>query len=136
MRAPAWFWLVCGLALLWEAAGVAAYLGQVYGDGAALSEAQRSLIRSTPAWVTGAYATAVFAGLAGAVSLLLKRRWAASLFILSLAAAVVQFGWVFTAGRAAELLGPSAAIFPVAIILVGVALVWLARRADRNGWLR
>ena len=77
-----------------------------------------------------------FAGLAGAVSLLLKRRWAASLFILSLAAAVVQFGWLFTAGRAAELLGPSAAIFPVAIIFVGVALVWLARRADRNGWLR
>ena len=135
-RVPGWFWAVAILALLWESAGVAAYLGQVYGDGSSLSDAQRRLITSTPAWVTGAYAIAVFGGLAGAAALLLRRRWAVALFTISVAAAAIQIAWVFTAGDAIALLGASAAIFPITIIVAGGLLVWFARRSERNGWLR
>ena len=134
-RVPRWFWIVAVLALLWEAAGVASYLGQVYG-ATATDENQRRLIESTPAWVTGAYAIAVFSGLAGAVGLLFRRRWAVALLTLLLIAAVLQFGWVILFSDALQLLGGSAAILPIAIMLVAALLVAFARSADRSGWLR
>lgn len=134
-RVPAWFWMVAGLALLWEAAGVAAYLGQVYG-ATLTDENQRRLIESTPAWVTGAYAIAVFSGLAGAIGLVLRRRWARALLALSIVAVIIQFGWTLLFSDALQLLGGSAAIFPIVIVLVAALLLAFARIADRSGWLR
>jgi hypothetical protein len=133
-KVPAWFWIASAVALLWEGIGVASYLSQVNG-GAAMNAAQRELVAATPAWVTGAYATAAFSGLLGAIALLLRKRWARSLFILSLIAAIVQFGWVLVLSPALDLLGPSAAILPIVILIVGAGLVWLAGNAERRGWL-
>lgn len=134
-RVPGWFWIVAVLALLWEAAGVASYLGQVYG-ATATDENQRRLIESTPAWVTGAYAVAVFSGLAGAVALLLRRRWAVALLTLSLIAALLQFGWVILFSEAARLLGSGALVLPIVVMVVAALLVAFARSARRRGWLR
>jgi hypothetical protein len=134
-RVPGWFWIVAVLALLWEAAGVASYLGQVYG-ATATDENQRRLIESTPAWVTGAYAIAVFSGLAGAVALLFRRRWAVALLTLSLIAALLQFGWVILFSEAARLLGSGALVLPIVVMVVAALLVAFARSAQRREWLR
>lgn len=138
-RVPSWYWAVSVLALLWTLMGVASYLMQVYGAGAGLqpgmSEAQRTLDASMPAWVTGAFALAVFGGLLGSIGLLLRKRWARSLFILSLVAALAQFGWVLVVSDALALLGKQAAVFPIVILFVCVALVWFAHYADKRGWL-
>jgi hypothetical protein len=134
-RVPGWFWLVAGLAVLWEAMGVASYVGQAY-QLTPMDENQRRLVASTPAWVTGVYAVAVFSGLAGALGLVLRRRWATALLVLSLVAATLQFGWVILFSDALQLLGGSAAILPIAIMLVAALLVAFARSADRSGWLR
>jgi hypothetical protein len=134
-RVPGWFWIVAVLALLWEAAGVASYLGQVYG-ATATDENQRRLIESTPAWVTGAYAVAVFSGLAGAVALLFRRRWAVALLTLSLIAALLQFGWVILFSEAARLLGSGALVLPIVVMVVAALLVAFARSAQRREWLR
>jgi hypothetical protein len=101
-----------------------------------MDENQRRLVASTPAWVTGVYAVAVFSGLAGALGLVLRRRWATALLVLSLVAATLQFGWVILFSDALQLLGGSAAILPIAIMLVAALLVAFARSADRSGWLR
>src|ERR1700741_3009572 len=98
IKLPAWFWAVAILALLWELMGVGSYLYHVTmsaEDIAALPDGQRQLMEATPPWVMGAFATAVFSGLLGAVGLVMRRSWAKPLMILSLVAAVVQFGWVF-----------------------------------------
>src|SRR3954466_4568422 len=95
-RVPGWYWLGAGVALLWEAGGCYAYLTQVTmkaADMGALPAAQRDLWLAMPAWLWAAYAIAVWIGLAGALGLLMRQSWARTAFIVSLAAALVQFGW-------------------------------------------
>jgi hypothetical protein len=138
-RVPTWFWIVSGLALLWEAMGCYAYLAQSSMDAAqlaALPEAQQQLMSNVPAWVTAAFALATWGGLAGAIGLLLRRTWARALFIVSLVAALVQFGWWFLIAGAAAVIGPSAYAMPATVIVVAVLLVWFATMAIRRGWLR
>lgn len=136
---PRWYRVVSVLALLWMLFGVAALLQDAFGSEAmraTMSDAQRQLYDARPGWVFGCYAVAIFAGLAGAIALVLRRRWAVPALTLSLGAAVVQFGYTFVGMRAIELLGPALALpFPLVILAIGAGLVWVARRADRAGWL-
>ena len=78
-KPPMWFWIVSALALLWNLAGVMAYLGQAYmsiENLEKMSQAERLLYESQPAWVTGAFAVAVWGGALGCIALLLKKKWA------------------------------------------------------------
>jgi hypothetical protein len=138
-RVPAWYWAVAALALLWEAMGCYAYVSQVSMDSAALAQlpaAQRDIWASMPAWATGAYAVAVWAGLVGAAGLLLRRDWARLAFAASLAGVIVQFGWTFLATPVLATIGKSAAAFPAFILLVAALLLWFSFAATRRGWLR
>lgn len=138
-RVPVWFWIIAVLALLWELGGVIAYMMQVTMTAdqlAALPEGQRHLYSITPGWITAIFAVAVWGGLTAAIGLLMRRRWAQSLFIVSLVAAIVQFGWVFAIGRAHEVIGPSAIPLPATIIVIGIILVVFANWAAKRGWLR
>lgn len=138
-RVPVWFWIVSGLALLWEAMGCYSYLMEVSMNAsrlATLSEAERKLIETTPAWLYGVFAVAVWVGLLGAVSLLMRRAWARPLFIVSLVAVLIQFGWWFLVQKAGSVLGPSAYEFPAVIVAVAVLLVWFSGMAAKRGWLR
>lgn len=139
IKPPAWFWVVAILALIWELFGVASYLYHVTLSADALQalpEGQRRLMEITPAWVNAAFAIATWGGLLGALGLVLRRKWARSLLLVSVLAIVVQFSWVFLVGKATELIGPSAAVFPAFILAVGLFLWWFAGLATRRGWLR
>jgi hypothetical protein len=136
---PTWYWVVSGLAVLWMLFGVMAWVMDLMTDEAGLaelSEAQRQLYAARPQWLFAVYAIAVFSGLAGAIGLLLRKTWASMLFVVSLAAIIVQFGYTFLGMRAVQVLGAAAAIpFPLVIFLIGVALLWFARRSRKAGWI-
>ena len=136
-RPPAWFWLVAVLALLWEAFGVATYLMHVgmLPDMMEVSAAERQLAESMPDWATAGYAVAVFAGLLGALGLLMRKGWSRTLLFLSLLGLLVQFGWWVLMSGARTIIGPSSMIMPGVVILVGVFLVWFANHAAKRGWL-
>ena len=75
------------LALLWNLFGVAMFFLQFNMSPetlAAIPADQRALYESTPAWVHGAFAVAVFGGALGSAVLLLKKRLALPLLLLSL----------------------------------------------------
>jgi hypothetical protein len=127
-RIPTWFWIVALLALAWEAFGAYTYTSQsMIPDGQRVGD-----YATMAAWQWGVFATAVWSGVAGAVALLLKSRWAVALLLLSLLAAVVQYGHAALNG------GISSQAFPiaVAVLVVGVVLVIISSRARRAGWLR
>lgn len=138
-KPPVWFWIVAVLAILWEAQGCMAYLHEVRmtpADLAAMPPAQRDIWLMMPSWLFGAFAVAVWVGLAGAVTLLLRKRLARSLFIVSLVAIVVQFGWVFTQTPIFQKMSfGEAAGLPIAIFVIGAVLVWFAGFATKRGWL-
>lgn len=138
-RVPGWYWAVAAVALLWEAMGCYAYVTQVSMDSAALAQLpaeQREIWMAMPGWAVGAYAVAVWAGLLGAVGLLLRRSWAKLAFAASLIAVIVQFGWSFLATPILRSMGASAALFPAFILIVTALLLWFSGHATRRGWLR
>ena len=138
-RPPWWYWAAAIIALLWTLLGVVAWIIDLMMDSsalAALPEGKRALYVARPAWVFVLYGVAVFSGFAGAIGLLLRQRWVTTLFLLSLAAVVVQFGYVLFGMDAIALLGPGEALpFPIMIVLFGVFLLWFARYARRHGWI-
>ncbi|HMJ92829.1 MAG TPA: hypothetical protein VK472_01885 [Allosphingosinicella sp.] len=136
---PGWYWAVALLALLWEGFGCWSYISWVTMDAATLAAmpaGERDMWLAMPPWLTGVFAIAVWVGLAGAVALLMRRRLARLAFGVSLAAAVVQFGWIFLTTPIMTTIGPSAALMPAAIIIVGGIWFLFAGAAVKRGWLR
>jgi len=123
-RVPGWFWAVAVFALVWEGFGCAQYLMAVTQG-----------VEALPGWVMAAFAIAVWSGLAGAVALLMRRRRAVTFLLVSLAAALIQYGYVFVA-LPVQVLGIGVVAVPIAVLVVGGLLLWFARDAARRGWLR
>ena len=135
---PLGFWIVSVLALLWNLLGMAIFFMQVSMPPealAAMPAEQRSLYESTPAWVNGAFAVAVFGGALGSAMLLLKKRLALPLLALSLLGVVVQMGYTYLMTPAFRVYGAGNAILPVVLVLIALFLVWFARRSLARGWI-
>ncbi len=133
---PAWFWVAAGLALLFEAFGCFTYWAQVTTDPANLPIDQKAMWNATPAWMVGAYAVAVWVGLIGATLLLMRRRLAVPLLLVSLIAVLVQFGGVMLVPALRQVTPDDAFTLPIAIIAACYAIFMLSRLAGRRGWLR
>lgn len=132
------FWVISIVALIWNAMGVMAYLGQAYMTDEvrdALPEAQRALYENVPSWVTAAFAVAVFGGLLGCLLLLLRKKMATSVLMLSLIGIIVQMVYNFFMSNAAEAYGPGGMIMPIMVLVIGFFLVWFSKNATAKGWL-
>lgn len=139
-KAPRWFWVAVILILLWSLLGVLAFVMDPGSNEALLAEmdeAQRELFQQRPFWVYAIYGAAVFASLAGAIGLLLRRAFAIGVFALSLVLVVVQFTYVLFVLDAIGRLGlVEAAAFPLVVLFIGISCLWLARHARARCWLR
>lgn len=133
---PAWFWIAAGLALLFEAVGCFMYIAQVTADRAALPLDQRAMWDATPAWMVAAYATAVWVGLIGSVLLLMRRKLAVPILLLSLIAVIVQFSGLFLVPQLRQTVPDTALVMPIIIIVACYLVFQLARLAGKRGWLR
>lgn len=135
---PKWFRPVAIVALLWNLLGCAAYLADVSlkpEDVAKLPAAQQALYAARPAWSVGATAVAVWCGALGSLGLAMRKRWASWPLVLSLVGIVGQDLWLFGLSGAASAAGPVAFGMQGLVLVVGIALVLLARRAAERGWI-
>lgn len=131
-KPPIWFWIVSAIALLWNAMGVAQYIGQAYKTErwrAAITDEQFEAISNMPMWLTAAFAIAVFAGVIGSLGLLLRKKWAYSLLLLSLIAVLAQMSYILTQGYA-ENMGMT-----ISIIAFAIFLVWFSKKSKAKGWI-
>ncbi|AXT59714.1 hypothetical protein D1816_04865 [Aquimarina sp. AD10] len=136
-KPPIWFWIIAILALLWNIMGVLAYLAQAYITDeaiASLPEAEQSFYNNMPAWVTAAFAIAVFAGALGCILLLLRKKIASILFILSLIGIVMQTTYNFFLQDFIVLSG-SRMVMPILVLLVAIFLIWFSKRATVKAWI-
>lgn len=138
MKLPVWFWAVAIIALLWNLMGVYAYWADVTMTPETIAKyppAQQEMFNERPSWLIGAYAIAVFVGLLATISLLLRKAFAVPLYAVSLAAVVIQMGYVLFVMNAIGKLGLSAAIFPSVIVILGAAELWFSRMTKAKGWI-
>lgn len=123
------FWIVAGLGLAWNLMGCLNYIAQTNPETVAqMPEIYQVLIAGRPVWATAAFGIAVFGGAVGCILLLLRRRVAVGIFILSL------LGIGLTGFFTLRVLGPVPSMILSA--LVGAALLWYATLARRFGWLQ
>ena len=137
-RAPMWFRGAALLGLLWNAFGVYMYLKSVgmFGDPVAgLDAAHADLARTIPAWLTGVFAVAVFAGLLGSLCMVAGKRLASPLLLISLLAVIVQSAWLILVSNARAVEGAMALVMPLLITCVAALLLWLASKGSMKGWL-
>lgn len=138
-QAPARLRVIGIVALLWNLVGVVMFFLQTRMTAdqiAALPEAQRVVYAAMPGWLDIAYGIAVIAGVLGSIGLLLRRRWASGVLLVSLLAVLVQMGAIYALTPAWQASGVSG--LPMTLLIIGIAayLAWFARGAAQRGWLR
>ena len=139
MKVPTSVWIVGVLALLWNLIGVAAFTMQVAMPAQALEAMpadQRAIYEATPAWLYVFYGVATIGGALGSVGLLLRRRWAAPVYLVALMSLVVQVLCSFMVTPAWSLGGAASLGFPVLLVVIATVLWWFARRMATRGVLR
>lgn len=132
------FWVVSAVALVWNAMGAFAYLAQRMMTPEtlqALPENERALYTSIPVWVTSAFAIAVWGGVAGCLLLLLRKKLATAVLMISFAGIVVQMIYNVFISNSYAVYGPGGLAMPVMVLVIGAYLVWFSRGATAKGWL-
>ena len=136
---PIWYWLVAGVATLFNAGGVSAYLTSQFdpaGSTAGMTAEQAAYFLNYPAWYVAIYALTTHLALAGGILLLLRRSWALHAFGISAALYLfsVIYHYVLNDVFATFAAGIHIFNFVIGAQLVGFA--FFAHWATGKGWLR
>lgn len=135
---PQRFWVIAVAALLWNGIGIARFIAQLRmsnEDVFALPALERQLFMLTPEWVTMVFGVAVIFGSLGAVYLLVRRRTAVFMFMISLLAILVQMAYSLYLSGYLDIFSVKTMLQPAAIIGVSVFLLHFSRNAILYRWI-
>lgn len=134
------YWIIAVIALIWYIMGVMSYLGQVYMTDdmmASMTPEQQELLANTPAWSTGLFAVAVFAGLLGSFLLLMRKKLATPVFLISLIAVLINMGYSFFATNQTEVFGTiDGIVMPIIVIIIAVFLYMYSKKSGEKSWMK
>jgi uncharacterized membrane protein YhdT len=134
--APGWFSIAAIASILFMALGCAGYLVSVLADPSSLPLDQRNLLEARPIWMVAAYAIAVWAGLFGAIALLMRKKVAEPLLLVSLIGAVLTFLPYAVVPAVSELVTTNDIAVAVAVVLITGTIWSFARHSRQRGWLK
>jgi hypothetical protein len=137
--APWHLWVIGVVALLWNAIGAFDYLMTETRNAAymsAFTPEQLAYFYGFPWWVIATWAIAVWGGVLGSVLLLLRRRLAVPVFLVSLVAMVVTTVHNFVLSNGLDIFQDAGSrVFTGVIFVVALALFLYARAAAKRGLL-
>lgn len=131
-----WYMVAAIASLLFMGLGCVAYLSHVLADPNSLPLDQRAAYAAEPAWVTGAYAVAVWVGLAGTVLLVLKRKLAEWALLVSLVAVLVWFAGLLVVAPLRNAMSANDLLVAIVVTAVTWTIYWFARHSQQREWLR
>ncbi len=137
-KTPIWYWIVAGLALLWNIMGLVAFFMQVTMSEETLSAmppADQVMYENIPTWATIAFAVAVIAGTIGSIGLLLRKKWAHPIFLLSLIGVIIQQIHIFFISGIMKTAEAPSMVMPAMILLIAILLLFFSKKMIRQGWL-
>lgn len=135
---PIIFWVISIIALLWFLMDVSAFFMRVFmteGTLMAMPEDQRQHFQNTPLWVNVVFAFEAFGGTLGCIGLLLRKKWALPLFIISLVGVVSQTAYIYFFSDAISIMGMFAIVMPLVAIGIGIGLTIFSSVAISKNWL-
>ena len=139
-RTPWHLWVVGVLAAMWNGFGCFDYvMTQTRRDEwfvqMGMTEAQLTYFNAMPAWTHAAWAIGVWGGLLGALLLLLRRKWATPVFVVSFLGWLAGAVYAFALSDGIEAMGP---MWPMQIVIGAACIffIWYAWTMGKKGVLR
>jgi hypothetical protein len=137
-RTPRHFWAVVALALFWNGRGAYDWLmsfeGADYYRTVGMTPPQIAYQLALPAWVQSAWSIGVWTGILGTVLLIVRRRQAFPVFLLTVITALAGLAHQTLLSNGAAVLGPLAYV-SWATLAVSAFLAWYAWRMAGRGLL-
>jgi hypothetical protein len=134
-RAPWHLWVIGVLAVLWNSMGAFDYvMTETRNEGymSHFTPEQLEYFYGFPAWVVAFWAIAVWGGVLGAILLLLRKKLAAGVFLVSFLSMVVTTIYNFGLSNGLEAMGGPFSLFFSALIFVFALLLFLYAKAMKN----
>ncbi|WP_031341631.1 hypothetical protein [Novosphingobium lindaniclasticum] len=139
VRTPRHLWIVGVLALVWNAFGCTDFSMTVTRNPAWMAPLSPEMIDwldNAPSWTIVTWALGVWGGLAGALLLLLRSRWAVAAFTISLLGLAVNQIYPFVSDVPAMLTSPASIGITLVIWVLALFLLWYALRLRGDRVLR
>jgi len=139
VKTPMHLWVVGLVSLLWNAMGAFDYSAtelRLEFYMSQFTQEQLDYFYGFPAWVIAAWAIAVWTSLLGSVGLLMRRRWAVTMFGIAIAGLAVTTLYNAVLSNGFEIMGDGAAVFSAVIWVIAVLLLLYAIRMAGRGVLR
>ena len=140
VKTPLHLWIVGALATIWNAFGAFDYLMTQTRNAdylANFTDPQRIYFESFPVWMEATWALGVWCGLIGSLLLLLRSRFAATAFAVSLAglAASTLYQYVLSTPPE-EMTQGTMLVMNLVIWAIAIGLLWYAVMLRGRGVLR
>ena len=136
-RQPVARWYMIGAiaSVLFMALGCAVYVMHVTADPAALPLDQRAAYAAEPSWLTGLNAVAVWVGVIGAILLVIKRKSAETVLLVSFIATVLWLAGILLVPALRDALSTNDIAVAVIVTLITGTIYSFARHSRQRGWL-
>ena len=133
------FWIIGVIALIWNGMGVYNYLIIAFKTEASTAELnaeQIALLDGLPSWMTALFAIAVFAGVLGSIALLMRKKLAVMLLLISfLTATIQQLYWLFGTDAIEVFSEQMPYLMPIIVIVFAAFLAWYSKGQKGKGVL-
>lgn len=137
-KPPVWFWIVSGLAFVFNAYGVWDCYNSISLNEAYLAAYPGYLeyVMEMPTWAKGAWGLGTGASFLAAICFLLRKAWAWPLYILALLGMIGAFGYQLLVATNNPMMTTGTIFVTIAIITLSVLLAIFAKTSTAKGWLR
>ena len=126
-KTPVWFWIVGVVALIWNSFGAVDYTLTQMGNEAylaAFTEEQLAFYLGFPVWYEAVWAIAVWTAVVGSLALLIRSKYAAPVFLASLAFFVISAIYLYGFTPAYDLMGGIGGGIFTAVIFASLVAFW------------
>jgi len=131
MKSRPLFIVIAILAILWNFMGIFQFIATAYPPPEmmdALTEEQANLVASYPWWLFLFFGAGVFNGTLASLLLLMRKKLATPLFLVSWLGVTLQMAyWLFGMG-AASVMGPEAYGMPVIVVAIAGFLYFFSKK--------
>lgn len=136
------FLIIAILALLWNIMGLFQFIMAAFMEDLMLetysetyTDKQMELFLNTPSWYYVVFGVCTIKGVLASIALIMKKKIAVPLFLVSLLTVLVLQGYWILATQAIALLGTEAIIMPMLVIVTSIFLYFYSKGARQNKWL-
>ncbi len=131
-----WYMVGAIASLLFMAAACAMYGLHVAANPQSLPVDQRTVFEAEPLWVRSAFGLGAIAGLVASAMLVLRRKLAQPLMLISLIAMIAWLAGLLLVPGLRDVITTNDIAVAIVVAAIDWTIFWFARHSIQRGWLR